>query len=476
MEMKNLIVLLICVLALNTIKADEPVVEENVLVLTDKNFDETIAKYPHILVEFYAPWCGHCKKLAPEYSAAAGVLKDEGIPLAKVDTTVEKEVGERFKIQGFPTLKFFTNGKDMEYGGGRTKNDIVNWMRKKTGPATKELKTVSEVEAHTQSNEVAVVLFGAEGLVNYADYAKNYDDISFAHCIAQECLDNWKVENGTVVIFKKFDEGRNDLAKGYNLSAFKDFIDNKTVPTIMKFDEKCAQHVFGKSNPGLFLYYDKNSENAAALEAILKEVAEKVKGHIQVISTGIKEGLETRLAEYIGVTQADLPTVRIADTKTELKKYTMSGDVTSENILKFVDEWRNKKLTASLKSEEIPATQNEPVYVLVGKAFDQVVMDPTKDVLVEFYAPWCGHCKKIAPIYEEVATKLGHNKNLIIAKMDATANETDKVSIQGFPTIKFWPAGNKDKPLDFEGDRTVDGFIDYITKHSTNPLIPKDDL
>jgi protein disulfide isomerase len=154
----------------------------------------------------------------------------------------------------------------------------------------------------------------------------------------------------------------------------------------------------------------------------------------------------------------------------------MSGDVTVENILKFVADWEAGNLKASLKTEEIPATQNEAVYVLVGKSFDQIVMDHTKDVLVEFYAPWCGHCKKIAPIYEEVAQKLAHNKNLIIAKMDATANETDKVSIQGFPTIKFWPAGNKTKPIDFDGDRTVEGFIEFLTKQSTNALLPKDDL
>ena len=133
-------------------------------------------------------------------------------------------------------------------------------------------------------------------------------------------------------------------------------------------------------------------------------------------------------------------------------------------------------MKSTLKSEEIPATQEGPVYVLVGKSFDEIVMDPTKDVLVEFYAPWCGHCKKLAPIYDELAQKLAHNKNLIIAKMDSTANETDKVTIQGFPTIKFWPAGNKSAPKDFEGERTVDGFIDYLTKHATNPLTQKDDL
>jgi len=223
------------------------------------------------------------------------------------------------------------------------------------------------------------------------------------------------------------------------------------------------------------LYYDKNSESARALEAMLQEVAVKLTGKIQVISTWITHGLETRLAEYIGVTASDLPTVRIADTRGDLKKFNMSWEVNQENILKFVEQWQHWTLSVSLKTEEEPAVQSESVYVLVGKSFDRIVMDPSKDVLVEFYAPWCGHCKKLAPIYEEVAKKLSSNKNLVIAKMDATANETDKVTIQWFPTIRFWPAGDKSRSLEFDGDRTVDGFIEYLTKHSTNKIV-KDDL
>lgn len=91
-------------------------------------------------------------------------------------------------------------------------------------------------------------------------------------------------------------------------------------------------------------------------------------------------------------------------------------------------------------------------------------MDETKDVLVEYYAPWCGHCKSLAPIYEELATKLKGNKNLVIAAMDATANEAEGVNIEGFPTIKFYPANNK-AGLDYKGGRTLEDIEKYLREN-----------
>ena len=115
--------------------------DNGVIVLTDANFDEELAKHEHILVEFYAPWCGHCKKLTPEYEGAAEVLSKHDPPyvLAKLDATENKVSAEKYGIQGFPTLFFFINGNKVEYTGGRTKDTIVEWVIKKSGPPSSEL-------------------------------------------------------------------------------------------------------------------------------------------------------------------------------------------------------------------------------------------------------------------------------------------------------------------------------------------------
>ena len=84
-------------------------VEDGVLVLTEENFQSALDSNPLLLVEFYAPWCGHCKKLAPEYSAAAQQLAEKGASakLAKVDATEQKELGQKFAIKaGF---QFYIN-------------------------------------------------------------------------------------------------------------------------------------------------------------------------------------------------------------------------------------------------------------------------------------------------------------------------------------------------------------------------------
>ena len=124
-----------------------------------------------------------------------------------------------------------------------------------------------------------------------------------------------------------------------------------------------------------------------------------------------------------------------------------------------------------MKSQPVPKKNTGPVTVVVGKTFEEIVMDPKKDVLIEMYAPWCGHCKALEPIYKKLGKHFKDETNLVIAKMDATANDIPPgYSAEGYPTIYFAPANDKKNPIKHEGERGLDDLIKFIREKATVSL------
>ncbi|CAF4859240.1 unnamed protein product [Rotaria sp. Silwood1] len=133
--------------------------ESHVLSLTKDTFDDAVKNNKYLLVKFVAPWCGHCKSLAPAYAAAAKQLAEAGseVKLASVDATIEQDLAKQYEVKGYPTLKFFLDGTALEYTGGRSQNEIISWLKKKTGPPADELKTVDDLNKLKEAGDVVVI-------------------------------------------------------------------------------------------------------------------------------------------------------------------------------------------------------------------------------------------------------------------------------------------------------------------------------
>lgn len=119
-----------------------------------------------------------------------------------------------------------------------------------------------------------------------------------------------------------------------------------------------------------------------------------------------------------------------------------------------------------MKSAPIPTDDNAPVKTIVGNNFRQAVLESDKEILLKVYAPWCGHCKTIAPEFEAAAKALAHNQNIVLAEFDGTLNEVESIQIKGYPTI-FWYGKDKSaEPITFNGGRDKAGIIDWIKDHT----------
>ncbi|ESW35323.1 hypothetical protein PHAVU_001G225600 [Phaseolus vulgaris] len=139
----------------------------------------------------------------------------------------------------------------------------------------------------------------------------------------------------------------------------------------------------------------------------------------------------------------------------EPRKY--EGARSAEALAAFV----NVEAGTSVKIASAPSS----VVILSPENFDEVVLDETKDVLVEFYAPWCGHCKALAPTYEKVAAAFNLDEEVVIANVDADKykNLAEKYGVSGYPTLKFFPKSNK-AGEDYNGGRDLDDFVAFINE------------
>jgi len=445
------------------------VMAEDVFVVTDANIDEVLKENDFVLIEFYAPWCGHCKSLAPEYEKAATALKDyePNVVIAKCDATAETEAAKKYGVQGFPTLKWFVNGEVSDYGGGRTEPTIISWVKKKTGPATTDITTTEELESFKDSGDVVVVgVFETkEASAAFAKSAQAEEEAAFGLIIGNaEVAKAAEVEGEGIVVFKKFDEGRAAYEGDVSDSAaISEFVSGNLLPLIVPFSQENAPKIFGgkiKSHVLLFVNKEKESEETKVKDAATP-VAKSMQGKMLFVTV---DESDSRILEFFGIGSEDIPTARIVKMgEAGMKKYAYTKDeITSEGLTEFTEDYQNDKLEADLKSDEpLKDEEQENVWVLAGKNFEEIVNKPDTDVLVEFYAPWCGHCKKLEPIYKELGDLYAADEKLIIAKMDATANEIDRIQVSGFPTIYYFKNGVEQT---YEGGRDKDGFVKFLTE------------
>lgn len=166
------------------------------------------------------------------------------------------------------------------------------------------------------------------------------------------------------------------------------------------------------------------------------------------------------------------PTLLLFKKGDTAKTVSYEGDRSVADMIKFLTAQTGLQLSsdeAALPQEVTPSPEVKPgVVELTPEDFDKIVLDTTKNVLVKFYAPWCGHCTNMAPTYEELGKKMQvSSSNVVIAKIDASKYKDigQRFSVRGFPTIKYFPAGDKSGDLQFTEERTLEKMSAFVQQH-----------
>ncbi|NXW81982.1 PDIA2 isomerase, partial [Alopecoenas beccarii] len=489
--------------------SDELGEEDGVLVLHEHNFARALSEHRLLLVEFYAPWCGHCQRLAPAFAQAAATLRNESSParLGKVDATARAALASEFGITSYPTLKLFRDGNrthPLAYTGRMDAEGIVRWMQRRAGPSATLLQDSDTAAAFIGSQDLVVVGFfqDLQGQAAQAFYevAGEVVDVPFGVAEAAELFQAYGLSADTVCLFKKFDEGRTDFpvdpARGLEVAELTQLLRVHSLELVMEFTNKVqpspppslnpqgpcspcphprpppqtSAQIFGAKIPHhMLLFLNKSSPAQLALRDGFRAAAGAFRGKVLFVVVDVT-GHGADVLPFFAMTPADAPTLRLVKMENN-RKYRMDQDSFSEVAIRtFIQAVLDGKVKPHLLSAEPPeGWDTRPVKVLVGKTFEQVAFDETKNVFVKFYAPWCSHCQAMAAAWEELGERYKDHEDIVIAELDATANEVEDITINGFPTLQYFPAGPGRKVVEYKSTRDVETFSKFLENGGTLP-------
>ncbi|CAI9114134.1 OLC1v1014787C1 [Oldenlandia corymbosa var. corymbosa] len=444
-----------------------------VLELNVDNAKRVVADNEYVMVLGYAPWCSRSAELMPRFAEAATTLKELGSPvlMAKLDAERYPKAASTLEIKGIPTLLLFVNGTPQTYSGGFTSEDIVIWIRKKTGAPIIRVSSVDEANEFLKKHSKFVVgLFpGFEGS-EYEEFVKaaaSENELQFIESSSLEVVKVLFPEAKHTKVFIGLTKSEPERYSAFDgtLTAEEilQFLGDNKFPLVTVLTELNAPKVYSVTQKlQVFVFADADDMNK--LTETLQGVARKFKSKIMLVLVDIREdNLAKPFLSLFGIEGADDTIVTAFDYHNNVK-YLLESDPTPANIEEFCLGLSDGKLSPFYKSQPVPSDKGTDVLAVVGKTFDDLVLKSPKNILLEVYTPWCMNCDATTKQVEKLAKHFKGLENLIFARIDASANEHPNLQVEEYPTLLFYTAKDKKNPIKFSTKSSSKDMAALINK------------
>ncbi|KAG8433103.1 hypothetical protein GDO86_017403 [Hymenochirus boettgeri] len=448
--------------------------EDDVLVLTDSNFARALQENKYLLVKFYVALSGPSQTVKEEFSVAAGKLKKElqEIKFGQVEITQEKDLGKEFKIKEFPTIKLFVNGdreNPTDCKGVRTASSFITWLNRRIGPSAVYINTTDHYDSFVQSDNVTVVGFFKEKgnkKEYFFDAAKDIPEFAFGLVTNEDVFSHAGKTANIVTVYKK-DKTASYVIKEDEFESKLDLvrlIRTYIMDLVTEYNLETQVTIFDvPTDSHILLFASKTSESFTTVYENFESAALEFRGKLVFILVDTNETRNGRIFEYFRITEVDTPAVRIMNLTTDMKYRMPADEVSFKNVRSFCQNYLDGKAKPKRESEEICKDwEKKPVKRLVGKNFNTVAYNKTSNTFVMFYAPWSKECKKLFPVWEELGRRYQNHTNVIIAKIDCTANDIQLMVLERYPYFRFFPAGSDTQAIRYTGERTLEAFTEYL--------------
>ncbi|KAH0617936.1 hypothetical protein JD844_016713 [Phrynosoma platyrhinos] len=427
---------------------------------------------PHFVM-FFAPWCGHCQRLQPTWNELAdkyNSVENPQVYVVKVDCTTDTPLCSEFGVRGYPTLKLLRPGQEAaKYQGPRDFQSLENWM----------LETLKEESSEQESEpEHPKAPDSKQGLYEISEdnfklhTSEGNHFIKFfapwcGHCKA--LAPTWEqlallLENSESVKI-----GKVDCTQHYEICSANQV---RGYPTLLWFrdGEKVDQYKGKRDLDSLKEYVDSQLQNSKAASDDVKptEAPPPPKEITPEEEIDLSSGTLQMLLEEMRHLSNEF-----ADLKQDLKKDWKSEFEQLETMKELIeiakqkdDKVENLDLNKEKKKD---LTNLGKVLSLSEKDFDEEVAKGI--TFIKFYAPWCGHCKNLAPTWENLSKKnFPVPMDVKIAEVDCTTerNVCNRFSVRGYPTLMLFRGG--EKVSEHTGARDLETLHNFVLRQARDEL------
>jgi protein disulfide isomerase len=484
----------------------------NVIPLHDDDFAAALKDVPQAFVEFYAPWCGHCKKLEPEYNKAANFFSgSDVVKFFKVDATVEKQLSKEYAIDGFPTIIHFTNysaGELMTYEGDRTAAAIKTYLIEQIP----SLKHANVIELTAEKNNLrsfltlkdaaAIGFFPNKECPEFAAFLKaaEYEEVPYAYTFEASVAADAGItgKDRGIAVLVRSGEVFNFDGELTNSAHIDSFVIHRQFGSVVRYSQRVHKKLFeGAITNQLVLFLkDVNGDSPKFADTIKQN--EKLKDLFYATAKNYteKHGFATAVPRFVIVRvnkfllEEDYHYIYELGHKCNIRKeedfpslcYFETGDRSEDSAKPPVKKFRREAATIQagadflayirkcqgrdepeiIQSQLPPPSESEKklaLKTLVGETFETRVFDrwKNKNVLVFLFAPWCKASRATMPEVQKLANEMSSVRNMVVAKYDAHSNDptTPAAKTDRFPKFRLFKANRKtkDEYVEYEGEK-----------------------